>query len=202
MSRVTDRSDEYSNVGSRVKWGPILAGALVALAMFFTLSLLGAALGLAAGEQLDSEELSLSAGVWSIVALAIALFVGGWIVTKSTTGENRTDAILNGMIVWGTTLSLILFLTGANLGHGADAAARALTAGNNATVATAAASTDRSDRDDDRPVDAAHKALWGAFAAALASLGAAVAGAIVGPYEVVLGVHSDYSRRDPNRPIA
>lgn len=196
MSRAVDRN-ENATVGSRVSWGPILAGSLVALAIFFTLSLLGAAVGLSARESLDREELGLGAGVWSILALAIALFVGGWVVTKCTVGENRTEAILNGMIVWGTTLSLIMFLTGANLGSGLNAGAERATRDAGAVAAAPASLQQQPNRDprEDREdtLDATRNALWGAFAAALASLGAAVAGAIVGPYEVVR--RDDFGRR-------
>lgn len=186
-TRSVDRNDN-STVGSRVSWGPVLAGALVALAIFFTLSLLGAAVGLSARESFDREELGLGAGVWSILALAIGLFVGGWVVSKCTVGENRTDAILNGTIVWGTTLSLLLFLTGTNLSSGVNASTEKASDRDDGPVAAAPASLQQSAergavRED--TLDATRNALWGAFAAALASLGAAVSGAIVGPNEVV-----------------
>ena len=202
MARAMDRSEPHFDLVSRVSWGPILAGALSALGVFITLSLLGAAVGLSARDSLDREELGLGAGLWSIAALAIGLFVGGWVVSKCVVGESRDEAILNGTIVWGTTLTLLMLLTGSNIGTGVAASSgNAMERVSARAAAPATVVEDRAvDREDDDRLDATRNALWGAFAAALGALGAAVAGALVGPYEVVRRGDREL-RRDEGRTL-
>lgn len=180
--------DVECEVGSRIHWGPILAGALVALAAFFTLSLLGAAVGFTARGSLDREELRIGAGVWSMVALALSLFLGGWVVSQCTVGENRTDAVMNGAIVWAATLSLLLFLTGSNLGAGLGSQSVGMSGdsadrGASADGATAAAADPGNTSE--RTHDEVRNALWGAFIAAFGSLLTAICGALMGPYQLV-----------------
>jgi len=95
----------------RVRWGPILAGIVVAIALQLVLSALGGAIGLSAGAAgSDANAVGLGVGIWSIISLLIALFAGGW-VTASTCGPmNKKTALLHGLILWATTLAISSWL--------------------------------------------------------------------------------------------
>ena len=95
----------------RVRWGPIFAGLVVAIAAQLILSALGAAIGLSAGAGgANPGDVGLGVGIWSIISLLIALFLGGW-VTASTCGPmNSKTALLHGLILWATTLAISSWL--------------------------------------------------------------------------------------------
>ncbi|WP_036484621.1 hypothetical protein [Myxosarcina sp. GI1] len=96
---VTERVPDYHD---RVRWGPIIAGIVVAIATQLILSALGAAVGLTIG----GNGVGVGVGIWSVISLLIALFVGGW-VTASTCGPmNKKTALLHGLIFWATTLAV------------------------------------------------------------------------------------------------
>ncbi|NJL83113.1 MAG: hypothetical protein HC890_09465 [Chloroflexaceae bacterium] len=95
----------------RVRWGPIIAGIVVAIATQLVLSALGAAIGLSisAGEG-TAGDVGTGIGIWSVISLLIALFIGGW-VTSSTCGPmNNKTALLHGLIFWATTLAVSSWL--------------------------------------------------------------------------------------------
>jgi hypothetical protein len=91
-------------VGSRVSWGAILAGAVLALAVYFALSLLGVAIGLSVSRRVSGEQLGVGAAIYAIVALLVALFLGGYVASQATVGESRGEAVCYGVLVWGVTL--------------------------------------------------------------------------------------------------
>jgi len=188
----------------------------VALAIYFLLNLLGIAIGLSISDDVRPGTISTGAAIWSFVALVMALFFGGWVTTQCTTGENRTEAVLYGIIVWAVTSSLLVWLTaaGLNLGYRAVMAhpnARASSQSTNANGVSAAEvetagrqaglspaevrsmqdqlADDGAGGNDNRMEklrDDAQTAAWWAFGGTLLSMLAAIGGALVGPYEVVL----------------
>jgi hypothetical protein len=95
----------------RVRWGPILSGLVVALATQLVLSALGAAIGASflAGSgapRSNAPGVGTSVGIWSIISLLIALFIGSWVTARASGPMNRNTALLNGAILWATTLAL------------------------------------------------------------------------------------------------
>lgn len=95
----------------RVRWGPIFAGIVVAIASQLILSALGAAIGLSAGAGgTDPQAVSIGVGIWSIVSLFIALFLGGWVTAATCGPMNRKTALLHGLILWATTLAISSWL--------------------------------------------------------------------------------------------
>jgi len=108
-------------VQSRVSWAAIFAGAVVALAAYLVLTLLGGAIGLSISDAARSSTLTTSAAVWAIVGTAIALFMGGWVTSQCTVGENKTEAVVHGVIMWGVVLFLMLWLVGAGMRAGFNA---------------------------------------------------------------------------------
>lgn len=108
-------------VGSRVSWGAIFAGAVIALATHFLLTLLGSAIGFSVGDDVRSETLGTGAAIWAIVATGLALLIGGWVTSRSIVGENKTEAAIHGIIMWGVVFAMILWLvaSGVRAGFGA-----------------------------------------------------------------------------------
>jgi hypothetical protein len=99
----------------RVRWGPILAGLVVALSSQLILSGLGAAIGLSSiagsgAPRTIAGDVGTGVGIWSIISLFISLFLGGWVTARSCGPMNRSTALLNGAILWGTTLALSSWL--------------------------------------------------------------------------------------------
>ncbi|HLO89459.1 MAG TPA: hypothetical protein VK203_31240 [Nostocaceae cyanobacterium] len=111
-SAVVTRVSEYRD---RVRWGPIVSGVLVALATQLILSSLFGAIG--AGRIADSlaprsiaGRVISNVGFWSTLALLGSQFLGGWVTTRACGPMNRNTALLNGAILWATTLAISSFL--------------------------------------------------------------------------------------------
>jgi hypothetical protein len=109
---VATRVAEYRD---RVRWGPIISGALVALATQLILSSLFGAIG--AGTIANSgaprsvaPNIANNVGLWSTIALLISLFLGGWVTTRACGPMNRNTALLNGAILWAATLAISSWL--------------------------------------------------------------------------------------------
>ncbi|UBF26059.1 hypothetical protein K9N68_31755 [Kovacikia minuta CCNUW1] len=99
----------------RVRWGPVLAGLVVALSSQLILSALGAAIGLTSiagsgAPRSDAGGVSSAVGIWAIISLLISLFIGGWITARACGPMNRNTALLNGAILWATTLAISAWL--------------------------------------------------------------------------------------------
>ena len=108
VNKVVDYHD-------RVRWGPIISGLFVAIASQLVLSALGAASGLSniasSGEPRSiAGGVGTGIGIWSIISLLISLFIGGWVTSRSCGPMNRSTALLNGAILWATTLALSSWL--------------------------------------------------------------------------------------------
>jgi hypothetical protein len=109
---VVNQVVEYHD---RVRWGPILSGLVVAIATQLILSALGAAIGSSflAGSgapRSNAPGVGTGVGIWSIISLLIALFVGSWVTARASGPMNRNTALLNGAILWATTLALSAWL--------------------------------------------------------------------------------------------
>ena len=179
----------YGSVSSRISWGAILAGAAVAMAIYALLMALGVAVGMSVSDDVNSGTLGAGAGVWGFISLLIALFVGGWVTTQVTTGENRTEAILYGVVLWATTSVLLLWLTanGVRAGMNAAMAAQSM-AGGNQTAASVDVGQTPEERQAaiERAREASEEGSWWAFAGMLLSMVAAIGGALVGPIELTV----------------
>src|SRR4051812_16859799 len=124
MSSTTSslRATDLLAVKSRVSWGAISAGAMVALAIYFFLTLLGLAVGIevAARRSVD-QGLGIGAAIYSILTLLLSMFLGGWATSRLAVGETKLEAILYGVILWGVLFLGMLWLidAGVRVGFGA-----------------------------------------------------------------------------------
>jgi hypothetical protein len=72
---------------SRISWGAVFAGSVVAVATMLLLSLLGAALGAgnihaADASSSDLTGYALGAGIWQIINLALSMAFGGYVAAR------------------------------------------------------------------------------------------------------------------------
>jgi hypothetical protein len=111
-SLVASRVTEYRD---RVRWGPIISGVLVALATQLILSSFFSALGTGTiaesfAPRTITPNIISNVGIWSTLALLLSLFIGGWITTRACGPMHKDTALLNGAILWATTLAFSSFL--------------------------------------------------------------------------------------------
>ncbi|HYW18539.1 MAG TPA: hypothetical protein VE956_04355 [Nodularia sp. (in: cyanobacteria)] len=181
---VAGRVAEYHD---RVRWGPIIAGVLVALATQLILSSLFGAIG--AGKIAGSgaprtitPDIAANVGIWSTLALLISLFVGGWVTTRACGPMNRNTALLNGAILWATTIALSSWLLASGVWGTfgivapsvAVAVPQVVQPGASVPPTTVTAEQAR------QIAAATSKTLWWFVLGSLLSLAAALIGAVVG----------------------
>ena len=99
----------------RVRWGPIFSGLVIAIGSQLVLSALGAAIGLSniansGAPRSIAGSVGTGVGIWSIISLLISLGLGGWVTARACGPMNRSTALLNGAILWATTLTISSWL--------------------------------------------------------------------------------------------
>ncbi len=109
---VAGRVAEYHD---RVRWGPIISGLLVSLATQLILSAIIGAIAAgtvegSAAPRTIAPNTAGNASLWSTIALLISLFTGGWVTARACGPMNRNTALLNGAILWATTLAVSSWL--------------------------------------------------------------------------------------------
>jgi hypothetical protein len=99
----------------RFRWGAVIAGLFLAIASQILLGMLGIAVGLTAVNPASASPLSgvgLGAGIWTVIAALISLFVGGYAAARLGNAMNRGEGMLAGALTWATSLVLALWLVG------------------------------------------------------------------------------------------
>ena len=91
----------------RVRWGPVWAGALVALAVFVVLQLFFFAVGVL-GPGYGGNT---TGGIVSAVLGLVSFFIGGLLAGASTVWRGAGDGLLHGVLVWALSMLGILVLT-------------------------------------------------------------------------------------------
>lgn len=102
---------------TRMSWGAVLAGAVIALAVGATLNILGAAIGanlVDATERAtpDATSLGIGGGIWLLVSHLIGLGVGAYAAARLSGTADGTDGSLHGLSVWATSTLFSMFLLG------------------------------------------------------------------------------------------
>ncbi len=114
----TLKATDLLAVKSRVSWGAISAGAMVSLAIYFLLTLLGIAAGLEVARRRPQEvadSLGLGIAIFSIFTLLVSMFFGGWATSRLAVGESKLEAVLYGVILWGVLFVGMFWLVGAGV---------------------------------------------------------------------------------------
>ena len=192
-SSKTDRGSDLISthdlltVGTRIRWSAIVAGLVVALVINILMGAAGVAMGLSFSGEVGTRTLGIFGAIWAALSLLVSLFVGGLVTTRSTVGEDREDAVVYGVLVWGSLILFLVFVGGqglSGLGFG-DIHARATTGepavrsapADAGTPANNATATNRDTAD--APSEAVNGAWW-TFVTIVISLLAATGGAIFG----------------------
>ncbi|HUR52634.1 MAG TPA: hypothetical protein VMZ71_00755 [Gemmataceae bacterium] len=127
------RSEDVIPVRSRVSWGAIIAGSVLALSLYFMLALLGGAAGMSISDKVTASNLGTGAAIYAIIVTVVCLFVGGYIASQLTTGENKIEGSLYGVFVWATVFAALLWLMASGVKVGFNAMIGVATAGAVAT---------------------------------------------------------------------
>ena len=93
-----------------VRWGPIFAGIVVAIISQLLLSALLASIGAIGAGDVAARPLATGLGVGAVISVLISLFLGGWTMASSCGPMNSKTSMLNGIVMWATTLVLSAFL--------------------------------------------------------------------------------------------
>ena len=116
---------------SRISWGAVIAGALVAAATSLLLSLLGAAFGggsvadLQAAARGEANAAGTGVAIWAIIDLFLAMLFGGYVASRLSGTHSHLDGELHGITMW--ALATLLAALGAVRFAGAVAGAIAPT---------------------------------------------------------------------------
>jgi len=106
--------------GFRLSWGAIFAGFVVATALQVVFTTLGAAIGFAAfdpGEGDPARGLGIGAAIWLALTAIVSMFVGG-LTTGHLAGVLTVgDGRLHGVVMWGLTTLLALYLASVGAGR-------------------------------------------------------------------------------------
>lgn len=123
MAETTaDIETGYGWAWSRVSWGAILAGTIVALATYLALNLLGVGIGASTidARQADTPSATafgIGAAIWSMLSGLIALFAGGWVAGRLALVPSRLDRALHGVVVWAALNLLVFYLLTSAVGR-------------------------------------------------------------------------------------
>jgi len=94
---------------SRMSWGAVFAGAVVAVATILMLNLLGAAMGAGSIHPLDATSADVSrfgiaAGIWEVINVALSMALGGYVTARLSGTHSHLDGELHGMTMWALAL--------------------------------------------------------------------------------------------------
>ncbi|KQM63145.1 MULTISPECIES: hypothetical protein [unclassified Sphingomonas] len=139
---------------TRLSWGSVFAGVVIAVAVQLVLGILGAGIGLTMVDPVEGTTpgaagFGIGAGIYWLVTTIVALGAGGYAAARVAGVHERFDALVHGLVVWGVTLILTLYLLTSAVGGiiggafrtvGAVAGTAGSAVGAAASVAPAAAS--------------------------------------------------------------
>lgn len=187
------QTQDLFSVGSRISWGAVVAGAAIALTMNAVLWMGGVALGITVSDQVTAKTLTVGAALWMMASTLASLFVGGFVVSRLTAGENHEEAVMYGVSLWGFMFAFSLILAGMGVNTGAQLASlkpASSTATNLNDEALSAANLTAEQREryesklkaarEDAGELSATAAAWWGFTALALSLCAAIGGAWLG----------------------
>lgn len=96
------------------RWGPVVAGAIVSIALLVTLTTLGAAVNILTLGPNGATPLDLAtgAGIWAAISALVALFLGGWLAGWAAGVRGWFSGLAHGTLVWALLLVTGLVLSG------------------------------------------------------------------------------------------
>lgn len=110
---------------TRVSWGGVWSGVLVAVGVLLLLGVLGLAVGTSAvdvgANGSGARGLGVGAGVWTALTLLIALFVGGMVAARMGMVADPAAATMQGTLVWVLSVLGLIYLGVSGVSLGASA---------------------------------------------------------------------------------
>ncbi|MBB3475563.1 hypothetical protein [Sphingomonas sp. BK345] len=105
----------FARAGTRVSWGAIFAGVVLAVAVQLLLGILGTGIGLSMVDPVEGTTpgatgFGIGAGLYWLITTVVALGAGGYAAARLSGVTERFDALVHGLVVWGVTLILTLYL--------------------------------------------------------------------------------------------
>lgn len=114
---------------SRVSWGAIFAGTVIALGTLILLGMLGSAIGFSAvdpGTGSPFSGIGIGAGIWWIVTSIVALAIGGYVAGHLSGITDKSSSTAHGAAVWGLVTLLTVWLAASTVGSMVNTATGAL----------------------------------------------------------------------------
>jgi hypothetical protein len=110
-----------ANVGSRIAWGSVWAGFLVAIGVFMLLTVLGLAIGISSADLGPAEDgnaagLGIGAAIWSGLTLLVALFVGGMVATRTGMVYDKAAGMVEGLLIWVLFMLTLVYMASSGIG--------------------------------------------------------------------------------------
>jgi Protein of unknown function (DUF2795) len=115
IASVEDRSSRFGGFSffgsrSRISWGAVLAGAVVAVATALLLSLLGVGIGAGSIHAVEARPSDaaggIGAGIWTMINLVLSMALGGYVASRLSGTHSHLDGELHGMTMWGVAVLL------------------------------------------------------------------------------------------------
>jgi hypothetical protein len=112
------------SLSRRVSWGAIFAGFFVTMVTQLTLTLLGAAIGIASLEPFrephSGQKVAIASGIWLLVSGLISIWIGACVAGRLCGGPQRADGLIHGIVAWSVstcaTLALLATAVGTAIG--------------------------------------------------------------------------------------
>ncbi len=101
---------------SRISWGSVIAGAVIAIALMFCLNEMVMALGISflkpqdPGKDASIPTIALAGAVAWVVTALVSVFAGGWAAAHLARQANETDSVLHGLLVWALGIATMLII--------------------------------------------------------------------------------------------
>ncbi|MCT2559646.1 hypothetical protein N0B51_11710 [Tsuneonella sp. YG55] len=114
---------------SRVSWGAIFAGTVVAVGLLVLLGMLGTAIGFRAIDPQQGaafDGVGIGAGIWWIVSSVLALAIGGYVAGHLSGIPEKRSATAHGASVWGLLTMVMLWLAASTVGTAVNTASGAV----------------------------------------------------------------------------
>jgi len=177
-SQTLQHSD-VASVGTRVSWGAICAGSVLALSICLLLTTLGMAVGVSVHDRLSTSTIHTGSVMWAVLIVCASLFVGGMATSLLTSGENHTEAVIHGILTWGMVLAIFSVLGALGIRNGFNVTGRTDVPGLTA-VSTSTPSENPNEKNVVEKEDTRKRYVWFSFAGTWLSMLAAALGAYLG----------------------
>ena len=117
---------------SRISWGAVFAGVVVALATQLLLNLLGMGIGAATlspgtGDTPSAMSFSIGAGIWFALSSILAALAGGYAAGKLAGVPNEATGSWHGLTTWALATLVVFYLLSSTLGGILGGAYRGMT---------------------------------------------------------------------------